>query len=237
MKIKGKTYKPIGNGLGYCLGSSLFNKKVFYFKGYPQIPYEKCEIIELKEADPKSFASDTVMGEGRDKNNKYFQGEIIEKGKGQILNQDWEFIPHKGIKCQSVELFFNKDRSLIRELLGNEEKFNFSRNGFEDSYQDFQNTETWIRLMYNESNELKEIEFLQGKLRVKDISIIGDGKDVIQLKGELEEMDFNLIRKEHEYWMDEKNNFTFSSSEDTGGDSTECVYFYTADDMKHLIDE
>jgi len=100
MKIKGKTYKPIGNGLGYCVGGSLFRKKVFYFKGYPQTPYEDCEILEVKYADPKSFKSDTVMGEGRDKNNNYFQGKIVKKGKGIKLNQDWEFVPNKGIKCQ-----------------------------------------------------------------------------------------------------------------------------------------
>src|SRR5690606_36349418 len=108
-KIRGKTYNPVGNGLGYCIGGSLFSKNVFYFKGYPQKPYEDCEIIELKHADPKSFESDTVMGEGRDKNHKYFQGKIVQKGNGIKLNQDWEFVPLKGIKCQSVELFFNSE--------------------------------------------------------------------------------------------------------------------------------
>lgn len=237
MKIKGRTYKPIGNGLGYCLGSSLFNKSVFYFKGYPQRPYEDCEILELKYADPKSFESDTVMGEGRDKNNKYFQGKIVEKGKGVKINQDWEFVPLKGIKCQSVDLFFNTDRSLIRDLLGNEEEFNFARSQSEDSYQGFQNTDTWLRLMYNESNQLNEIEFLQGSLRINEISIIGNEKNVFQLKEQLEKMGFNLIHRDDEYWIDVENKFTFSSSEDMGGDTNDVVYFYTADNIEHLIDE
>jgi len=237
MKIKGKTYKPIGNGLGYCLGGSLFKKSVFYFKGYPQTPYEDCEIIELEYADPRSFVSDTVMGEGRDKNNKYFQGKIVKKGKGVKLNQDWEFVPLKGIKCQSVELFFDTDRSIIRDLLGNEEDFNFARSENEDSYQEFQNTETWIRLMYNESNRLNEIEFLQGSLRINEIDIIGRDQNVFQLKEQLEEVGFNIVRKDEEYWMDIEKKITFSSSEDMGGDGNESVYFYTADDIEHLVDE
>lgn len=237
MKLKGTTYKPIGNELGYCIGSSLFKKGVFYFKGYPQSPYEDCEIIELKYADSKSFKSDTVMGEGQDKHNKYFQGKIIEKGRGIKLNQDWEFVPLKGIKCQSVELFFNTDRSVIRDLLGNEEEFNFAHLENEDSYQEFQNTDTWFRLMYNESNQLNEIEFLQGSLRINEIVIIGNEQNVFQLKGQLEEMDFNIVRRDEEYWIDADKKISFSSSEDMGGDGNESVYFYTAADIEHLIDE
>lgn len=237
MKIKGKSYKPIGNGLGYCVSGSLFKKKVFYFKGYPQNPYEDCEIIELKHADPKSFISDTVMGEGRDKNNNYYQGKIVKKGKGIKLNQDWEFVPNKGIKCQSVALFFKSKRSEICSLMGNEQEFNFALLENEDSYKEFQNSDTWIKLFYDKSDELKEIEFLQGKLRIKDISMIGEGKNVFQLMRELEGLGFNLIRKENNYWLDAKNKFTISSSEDMGGDSTECVYLYNAYDINHLIDE
>ncbi len=237
IKIKGKTYKPIGNELGYCIGGSFFKKRVFYFKGYPQRPYEECEIIELDYADPKSFESDTVMGEGRDKNNKYFQGKIVEKGNGIELNQDWEFVPFKGIKCQSVELFFNTERSLIRDLLGNEEEFNFTRAENEDSYHDFQNTDTWIRLIYDESNLLNEIEFLGGTLRVGEIVIFGNHQDVFQLKEQLEDMEYNVVRKDEEYWMDANKKITFSSSADMGGEGDEVVYFYTANDMGHLIDE
>ena len=237
MKIKGKTYKPIGNGLGYCIGGSLFKKSVFYFKGYPQTPYEDCEIIELEYADPRSFESDTVMGEGRDKNNKYFQGKIVDKAKGVKLNQDWEFVPLKGIKCQSVELFFDTDRSVIRDLLGNEEEFNFARSENEDSYQEFQNTDTWIRLMYNKSNRLNEIEFLQGSLRINEIDIIGNDQNVFRLKVQLEKVGFNIVRQDEEYWMDIEKKITFSSSEDMGGDGNESVYFYTAVDIEHLVDE
>lgn len=235
MKVKGKTYRPIGNGLGYCIGGGLLKKSVFYFKGYPQIPYQNCEIIELTEADPKSFRSDTVMGEGRDKNNIYFQGVIVEKGRGVKLNQDWEFIPRKGIKCQSVELFFDTNRAFNRNLLGNEEQFNLSRSTLEDSYKDFQNTNTWFRLSYNDANQLKEIEFLNGFLRLKDVRIMGDGKDDIQLQKRLLEINYKLSRKDNEYWIDKQNKFLFSSDNDMGGDSDKCAYFYTADCIEHLI--
>ena len=233
MKIKGKTYKPIGNGLGYCLSGNLFKKRVYYFKGYPQTPYEKCEIIELKDADPNSFESDTVMGEGRDKNNKYFQGKKIIKGKGIKINQEWEFIPNKGIRCESVELFFGKARDSIRKLMGNEEQYNFSRSSIEDSYENYQNTRTWIRLTYTENDKLNEIEFLDGTLKLDEIEIIGYNKNSIQLISELTNMNFKLTRRE-DYWICEKSKFTFSNSEDMGGDSDECVYFYTANNVAHL---
>ncbi|GEM_PF-6237509 len=235
MEIKGHIYEPIGSGLGYCLGGTPFNKRVFYFKGYPEKPYEECEILELKDADPESFESDDVMGEGRDKNNRYFQGRKVEKGKGVHLNQDWEFVPLKGIKCQSVELFFDRDRSIIRGLLGNEEAFNFSRSELEDSYEEFQDTDTWFRLVYNASDQLKEIEFLEGSLRLDDVVIIGQEKSAFRLKDQLTELGFQLIRQDDEHWIDKENKFTFSSSEDMGGDDHECVYFYTSDNMDHLI--
>ena len=236
MKIKGKSYKPIGNELGYCLGGSLFRRKVFYFKGYPNLPYEECEIIQLEKADPSSFTSDTVMGEGRDKKNKYFQGKTVNKGKGQNLNQDWEFIPLKGIKCQTVELFFGSNRKSNRELLGNEEEFNYSRTTSEDSYEEFQNTDTWIRLSYDEYDELNEIEFLQGSLRIGELKLIGTKEDVKRILQNLNKINFKLVRKE-EYWINTENKFTISSSKDMGGDSNEIVYFYTTKEIDHLLDE
>lgn len=236
MKIKGKTYEPIGNGLGYCFGGNHFEKRVYYFKGYPQAPYERCEIIELREADPNSFESDTVMGEGRDKHNKYFQGKKIIKGKGIKINQDWEFIPKKGIRCESVELFFEKERDSIRKLLGNEEEFNFSRSSREDSYENYQNTNTWIRLTYTETDKLNEIEFLEGRLKLNKIEIIGYDKDSNDLVNDLINIDFKIKRSE-DFWVCEEKKFTFSNSEDMGGDSNECVYFYTANNIEHLKDE
>lgn len=236
MKVKGKKYQPIGNGLGYCLGGSIFRRSVFYFKGYPQIPYDKCEIVELKNADPGSFESDTVMGEGKDKNNKYFQGKIVIKGKGQRLNQDWEFIPMKGIKCQTTEIFFGTDRTINRSLLGNEQEFNFARTLNEDSYQEFQNTETWIRLTYDETDRLDEIEFLQGSLRINQIKLLGTRQASNELAEKLAEMKFELERQE-DYWISKESKFTFSSSEDMGGDTQQCVYFYTANEIGHLLND
>lgn len=236
MKIKGKSYKPIGNELGYCIGGSIFRRKVFYFKGYPNLAYEKCEIIELEEADTSSFTSDTIMGEGRDKNNKYFQGKIVNKGKGKTLNQDWEFIPLKGLKCQTVELFFGSNRKSNRELLGNEEEFNYSRSTSEDSYKEYQNTDTWIRLSYDINDRLNEIEFLQGCLRIREYKMIGIQDHMNQLLQNFNNINFRLIRKE-DYWIDINNKFTVSSSKDMGGDTNECVYFYTTNKIDHLLDE
>ena len=50
-------------------------------------------------------------------------------------------------------------------------------------------------------------------------------------------MGFNIVRKDEEYWIDAENKITFSSSEDMGGDGNKSVYFYTADDIGHLLDE
>lgn len=236
MKIKGVKYKPIGNGLGYCVVGNFFNKRVYYFKGYPNLSYEDCEIIEMVDADPSTFQSDTVMGEGRDKNHKYFQGRIVEKGKGQLLNQDWEYVPRKGIKCEDVELFFNSDRKFNRELLGNEESYNYSRSEEEDSYKGFQNTVTWFRLSYDSKNGLSEIEFLGGNLRLNAINIMGDKVNCKQLINEFGSMNYKVERKE-DYWVNREEKFTFSSSADMGGDSDECVYFYMGKDIDHLLDE
>ena len=47
MKINGITFKPIGYGLGYCLGKKFLKSHVYYFKGYPDLPYEKLAGIRV----------------------------------------------------------------------------------------------------------------------------------------------------------------------------------------------
>src|SRR5688572_22197799 len=121
-------FKPIGYELGYCLGvqGNTGQMSIYYFHGYPELPYEKCEILPLPDADVKTFVSETMMGEGRDKNHKYFRGRIVRKGLGRILSHNWSFIPNQGIQCDDVDIFFGMRRSDVRAKLDNEQEFNFS---------------------------------------------------------------------------------------------------------------
>ena len=239
MKIDKITYTPLGNGLGYCLGvhQETGEQTIFYFRGYPKLPYEQCEILPIKEADIKTFVSNTIMGEGRDKNQKYFKGKIVKKGLGKMLSQDWQFIPDKGIQCDDVEIFFGMDRWEIRIKLNNEHEFNYSRFETEDSYQEYQNSGTWFRLGYNDNNLLQEIEFLEGRLSMSKIIILGSRQSLQSILKNFSKEGFSFYKLEYDNgWLCEALKCTLASAQEMGGDSDECSYFYVSADISHLLE-
>lgn len=117
-------YTPIGYELGYCLGEheETHEKHIYYFNGYPDLKYKKCEVILVKEADIATFGGDAQMGTGEDKNHKYYKGKIVRKGIGKILSQDWQCLPGKGIQCDEVIIHFGMKRTEVRTLLSNEQE-------------------------------------------------------------------------------------------------------------------
>ncbi len=240
MKIGNIKYTPIGYALGYCIGEHVDTKErhVYYFNGYPGLAYNQCEIAVVNGADVKTFTSDTVMGEGKDKNHRYFKGKVIMKGTGKILSQDWEFIPGTGIKCDDVVIRFGMNRAVARELLSNEQQFNVSRGDAEDSYNEFQNTSTWFNLSYDNDNMLREIEFHGGKLRYDKIALLGADAEVKDIAEQFESLGFVFREQEYgEGLLCEELKTVIASSEDMGGDGDGCEYFYTSSDISHLLEE
>lgn len=240
MKIGNIKYTPVGNELGYCIGEHVDTreKQVYYFKGYPDLKYEKCEIVLVSGADVETFTSDNIMGEGQDKNYKYFKGNLVRKGTGRILSQDWEFIPGTGIKCDDVVIRFGMNKTDARNLLSNEQEFNYSRSESEDNYNEFQNTPTWFNLSYDDKNLLREIEFHSGKLRYNEIALLGGDNDIIELVEQLQSLGFVFRKNEYgEGLLCEQLKAVIASAEDMGGDGDKCDYFYTSSDITHLLEE
>ncbi len=239
MKLGNIKYTPVGYELGYCIGEDVDTKEkgIYYFKGYPEKKYKDCEIVLVKEADVNTFSSDTIMGEGRDKNHKFFKGQIVKKGIGRILSQDWLFNPEKGVQCDEVVINFGMTRAEIRKALNNEQEFNFSRGETEDSYEEFQNTSTWFRLGYNQKDFLQEIEFLSGKLTFKNITILG-GSNVSDILQQFKSSGYKFYRKKYvDGLLCKELKMVIASSEDMGGEGEECEYFYTSSDITHLLEE
>jgi hypothetical protein len=239
MKIGDIKYTPVGNELGYCIGEHIdtHEKHVYYFEGYPDLKYEKCNIVLVNDAHVDTFTSDTIMGEGRDKNHKYFKGKVVKKGTGRILSQDWEFIPGQGIQCDHVVIRFGMSRVDARSLLSNEQEYNYSRGESEDSYKEFQNTSTWFKLSYNGRDLLKEIEFHSGKLRYNKIALFGGDTDVKDLVDQFQSLGFVFRKNEYgEGLLCEELKAVIASAEDMGGDGGKFDYFYTSSDITHLLE-
>jgi len=240
MKIGNIKYIPVGYQLGYCIGENLDTKErhVYYFNGYPGLDYTKCEITVVNGADVKTFTSDTVMGEGKDKNHKYFKGKVVMKGTGKILSQDWEFIPGTGIRCDDVVIRFGMSRADARALLSNEQQFNSSRGDAEDSYSEFQNTSTWFNLSYDDDNLLREVEFHSGNLRYDKITLLGAGARVTDILDQFNSLGFTFREQEFaEGLLCEQLKAVIASADDMGGEGDECEYFYTTSDITHLLEE
>ncbi|HRH50090.1 MAG TPA: hypothetical protein PLP23_15145 [Panacibacter sp.] len=148
----------------------------------------------------------------------------------------WKFIKDKGLILEenpNIILLFDQPRQIIRQQL----LFNPTKNkGRADSEDDYQNlfdiSNNWVRLGFD-NDELFEIEILDGKVNVNDITVqtqanLSDTLNALKrdgfhfVKGCYSHTDFNAM-------------IDIGDSYLNGGEENYVRWFYTAKNFDHLL--
>lgn len=147
----------------------------------------------------------------------------------------WIFKEDSGLSLTdgSLHLSWGSKRDKLRSELGFKESDNLGRYASEDNYEKINGSSDWLRLSFNETNDLKEIEVLSGCIIIGDVEVQVGGilsKTIEELK-ERYSCDF----EEGDYGFTEfSKNFDLGDSLKSGGDNNKIAWFYTAEDLSHL---
>jgi hypothetical protein len=157
---------------------------------------------------------------------------------GKVQNiMSWTYTVDKGIKNQNTdfEIDFNSNRTELREKLTFEKVKNKGRFDREDSYEGILGTDDFIRLSFDDSDKLQEIEMLSGTVYVNEIRITIGGR-LKQTKEKLENTGLTFI--DSDYGFTNKNfKFDLGDGEKSGGNNDEISWFYASTDISHLLED
>ena len=149
---------------------------------------------------------------------------------------NWKYIKNKGIQSleSNVNIFFNTTKNEIDKKISENSKMNNGRNDNEFCYSNLFNTELDIRLNF-ENEKLKEIEILEGAIIVEGVKI--------KINSSLRFTAWKLRLKGNKYFK-HTYGYTFPDLKidlgdryENGGDRREICWFYTAENIDHLLDE
>ncbi|MBX7094328.1 MAG: hypothetical protein K1X56_06365 [Flavobacteriales bacterium] len=149
----------------------------------------------------------------------------------------WKFVEHTGIYSvdnAQLELFFGTKRDVLRKLLHYDAAKNEGRFANEDSYEQLLgNEEDWIRLGFNDYNELESVEVLDGIVIIgkTEVEIFADMEETL---AELDEQGFDFEETELGY-TDFRSHIDLGDSALNGDEVSEVCWFYTAVNFDHLL--
>jgi hypothetical protein len=147
----------------------------------------------------------------------------------------WIYTVDKGIKDSSSgqSIDFDSGRDDLRHLLNFDPLKNTGRFDSEDSYENINGTEDWLRLSFDKEERLREIEILSGTIYLDDKEIRIEG-DLIKTIKELEKLGTKFIENDYGF-VSPEFKFDLGDSEKTGGDDNKISWFYSTTNIDHLL--
>jgi len=148
---------------------------------------------------------------------------------------NWEYIKNIGVIFSKDLLIFKfgEKRSVFRANLKYKKQSNSGRSPNEDSYENVLGTKDFLRLSFNNKDELEEIEILRGQVLFDKVAISINGN----LSETLAILEKSCSCKFHVgdiSYTDFENKFDLGDSYKNGAEKNSIAWFYTAPDLSHL---
>lgn len=145
-----------------------------------------------------------------------------------------KYIQDIGIEIpeDKAKISYVMTRELIRNMLRFDPQFNSGRHEHEDSYENVLGSKSWIRLSFDSSNSLDEIEIITGNIIVNGVTVSIDG-DLNETLSELQKIGCEFIERDYG-WTDFSKKIDIGDSGKNGSDSNRISWFYRASNLDHL---
>ncbi len=145
-----------------------------------------------------------------------------------------KYIQDIGIEIleDKAKISYVMTRELIRNMLRFDPQFNSGRHEHEDSYENVLGSKSWIRLSFDSSNSLDEIEIITGNIIVNGVTVSIDG-NLNETLSELQKIGCEFIERDYG-WTDFSKKIDIGDSGKNGSDSNRISWFYRASNLDHL---
>lgn len=148
----------------------------------------------------------------------------------------WIYSVDKGLENSkhSLTIEFGNKRAALRRLLSYSESVNTGRGDTEDSYNNIGNSKDWLRLAFDDNDDLQEIEVLTGRVIFKDVEIKVDG----DLRSTIENFLAKGVKlQEHDYgFVSTEYKFDLGDGSKSGGEDDKISWFYASTDVRHILE-
>ena len=122
----------------------------------------------------------------------------------------------------------------MAEFFGGDTSHNIEQR--RDIYEDINNEKNYFFLSYDKDDKLSELEIHWGiEISVKKIELIFQ-KDTSKYLNEFNQIGENYLEVEEGNYLFENLKMLIANSESMGGEGNEFSYFYSANNIEHLIE-
>jgi len=162
----------------------------------------------------------------------------------------FEYLPNIGVKLDSHTFEWGADRASIRPLLDNQheednhvvemsEFFDGDKSHDievrKDIYENYKDGENYFFLIYDEKDQLHEVEFHWGmKVLVEGVTLDFE-KDINQQIKQLSKLD-RIRRIEEGSVYFKRLKLSVSNAASMGGDGNDLAYVYVSQNIEHLLE-